>query len=49
MATDGVLTTRVPGWPLALFRIAYGLLYLDMVIDRAMSAPPKSSSGPSCS
>jgi hypothetical protein len=29
------LTTRVPGWPLALFRIAYGLLYLDMALQKA--------------
>ncbi|MGH7387966.1 MAG: hypothetical protein ACREM3_00695 [Candidatus Rokuibacteriota bacterium] len=35
MAADGVLTTRVPGWPLALFRIAYGLLYLDMALQKA--------------
>jgi len=35
MATDGVLTMRVPGWPLALFRIAYGLLYLDMALQKA--------------
>lgn len=24
------LTTHLPGWPLGLFRIAFGLLYLDM-------------------
>jgi hypothetical protein len=29
------LATRVPGWPLALFRIAYGLLYLDMALQKA--------------
>jgi uncharacterized membrane protein YphA (DoxX/SURF4 family) len=27
--------TLVPGWPLALFRIAYGLLYLDMALQKA--------------
>jgi hypothetical protein len=26
---------RVPGWPLALFRIAFGLLYLDMALQKA--------------
>jgi uncharacterized membrane protein YphA (DoxX/SURF4 family) len=36
LMNDGVgLTTRVPGWPLALFRIAYGLLYLDMALQKA--------------
>ncbi len=25
----------VPGWPLALFRIAFGLLYLDMALQKA--------------
>ena len=29
------LATRVAGWPLALFRIAYGLLYLDMALQKA--------------
>ncbi|HEV8310228.1 MAG TPA: TQO small subunit DoxD [Methylomirabilota bacterium] len=29
------LTTRVPGWPLALFRIAFGILYLDMALQKA--------------
>jgi hypothetical protein len=28
------LETRVPGWPLALFRIAFGLLYLDMALQK---------------
>lgn len=26
---------RVPGWPLAIFRIAFGLLYLDMAWQKA--------------
>lgn len=26
------LTTHLPGWPLGLFRIAFGLLYLDMAL-----------------
>ena len=26
---------QVPGWPLALFRIAFGLLYLDMAFQKA--------------
>ncbi len=30
-ALDG----RVPGWPLALFRIAFGVLYLDMALQKA--------------
>jgi hypothetical protein len=29
------LDTRVPGWPLALFRIAFGILYLDMALQKA--------------
>ena len=29
------LATRVPGWPIALFRIAYGLLFLDMAFQKA--------------
>lgn len=29
------LTRELPGWPLALFRIAYGLLYLDMALQKA--------------
>ncbi len=29
------METRVPGWPLALFRIAFGLLYLDMAFQKA--------------
>ena len=32
--------TRLPGWPVAVFRIAYGLLYLDMAMQKA---PPNSS------
>jgi hypothetical protein len=36
MASDGLgLRTRLPGWPLAVFRIAYGLLYLDMALQKA--------------
>ncbi len=34
MDTLGV-GARVPGWPLAIFRIAYGLLYLDMALQKA--------------
>lgn len=29
------METRVPGWPLAIFRIAFGLLYLDMAFQKA--------------
>jgi thiosulfate dehydrogenase [quinone] large subunit len=29
------LRTLVPGWPLALFRIAYGLLFIDMALQKA--------------
>jgi thiosulfate dehydrogenase [quinone] large subunit len=29
------LDRALPGWPLALFRIAYGLLYLDMALQKA--------------
>jgi DoxX len=29
------ISARLPGWPLALFRIAYGLLYLDMAWQKA--------------
>lgn len=29
------LKTSVPGWPLAVFRIAYGLLFLDMALQKA--------------
>ena len=25
----------VPGWPLAIFRIAYGVLFLDMALQKA--------------
>ena len=31
MATTGL----VPGWPLAIFRMAFGLLYLDMAFQKA--------------
>jgi uncharacterized membrane protein YphA (DoxX/SURF4 family) len=34
-ATGGLFAALVPGWPLALFRIAYGLLYLDMALQKA--------------
>ena len=27
--------TLVPGWPLAVFRIAYGVLFLDMALQKA--------------
>ena len=29
------LRTLIPGWPLAIFRIAYGLLFLDMALQKA--------------
>jgi uncharacterized membrane protein YphA (DoxX/SURF4 family) len=29
------LGTLVPGWPLAIFRIAFGLLYLDLAFQKA--------------
>jgi len=29
------MESQVPGWPLALFRIAFGLLYLDMAFQKA--------------
>jgi len=36
MDTDPLgIRTEVPGWPLALFRIAFGLLYLDMALQKA--------------
>ena len=36
MFTDRLgMTTRVPGWPLACLRIAFGLLYLDMAWQKA--------------
>ncbi|MGH7378218.1 MAG: TQO small subunit DoxD [Candidatus Methylomirabilales bacterium] len=36
MLTDRLgLTTLLPGWPLALFRIAFGLLYLDATFQKA--------------
>jgi hypothetical protein len=31
MSTAGL----VPGWPVAIFRIAFGLLYLDMALQKA--------------
>jgi DoxX len=33
--TDLGLRASLPGWPLALFRIAYGLLFLDMALQKA--------------
>ena len=30
-----MMQTLVPGWPLALFRIAFGVLYLDMALQKA--------------
>src|SRR5216684_9043184 len=36
MLTDTLgLRTCLPGWPLALFRIVYGLLFLDMALQKA--------------
>lgn len=35
MAPGTGLATRLPGWPIAIFRIVYGLLYLDMAIQKA--------------
>ena len=36
MATERFgLGRRLPGWPVALFRIAYGLLFLDMAWQKA--------------
>src|SRR5438270_9467796 len=36
MRTDPFgLNTSLPGWPLALFRIAYGLLFIDMAVQKA--------------
>lgn len=29
------MTGQVPGWPLAVFRIAFGLLYVDMAFQKA--------------
>ncbi len=29
------MSTLVPGWPLALFRVAFGVLYLDMALQKA--------------
>jgi uncharacterized membrane protein YphA (DoxX/SURF4 family) len=29
------LKTLLPGWPLALFRIAYGVLFIDMALQKA--------------
>jgi uncharacterized membrane protein YphA (DoxX/SURF4 family) len=35
MVADALgLKTRLPGWPLALFRIAYGVLFLDMALQK---------------
>jgi TQO small subunit DoxD len=31
--------TRLPGWPLAIFRIAFGLLYLHMAVQKAPWVP----------
>lgn len=28
-------TATIPGWPLALFRMAFGLMYLDMALQKA--------------
>jgi uncharacterized membrane protein YphA (DoxX/SURF4 family) len=33
------MTTLVPGWPLALFRIAFGILYLHMALQKAPWVP----------
>jgi uncharacterized membrane protein YphA (DoxX/SURF4 family) len=36
MSTDRLgLGVFVPGWPLAIFRIAYGILFLDMAFQKA--------------
>ena len=36
MLTDDLgVRTSLPGWPLALFRIAYGVLFLDMALQKA--------------
>jgi uncharacterized membrane protein YphA (DoxX/SURF4 family) len=36
MVTDALGSkTLVPGWPLAVFRIAYGVLFLDMAFQKA--------------
>jgi thiosulfate dehydrogenase [quinone] large subunit len=36
IATDALgLKTLLPGWPLALFRIAYGVLFIDMAFQKA--------------
>jgi uncharacterized membrane protein YphA (DoxX/SURF4 family) len=34
---EAIVTARgsVPGWPLALFRIAFGILYIDMALQKA--------------
>lgn len=29
------IATMLPGWPLALFRIAFGLMYLDMALQKS--------------
>lgn len=33
--TDAWVDGLVPGWPLAVFRMAFGLLYLDMALQKA--------------
>jgi uncharacterized membrane protein YphA (DoxX/SURF4 family) len=36
MVADALgLKTPLPGWPLALFRIAYGVLFIDMALQKA--------------
>ena len=36
MLTDDLgVRTSLPGWPLAVFRIAYGVLFLDMALQKA--------------
>jgi uncharacterized membrane protein YphA (DoxX/SURF4 family) len=36
MVADALgLKTLLPGWPLALFRIAYGVLFIDMALQKA--------------
>jgi uncharacterized membrane protein YphA (DoxX/SURF4 family) len=33
------LDTRLPGWPLAIFRIVFGLLYIHMALQKAPWVP----------
>jgi thiosulfate dehydrogenase (quinone) large subunit len=33
--SDRATSRLVPGWPIALFRIAFGILYLDMAIQKS--------------